>query len=147
VVELHNCPILQQQQILWSLIALLPNFSGGAMDATGPGQNLAELTWEKWNSVVQVTLSLAWYRDNMAAFVQTFEDDMMDIPRDLQHDSDLRDLERVDGIIKLPKDTTENDEGIERHGDYAIALALGDFAARTIKPIVAAYTPIHFKFL
>lgn len=147
VIELHNCPILQQQQILWSLIALLPNFSGGAMDATGPGQNLAELTWEKWNSVVQVTLSLAWYRDNMAAFVQTFEDDMMDIPRDLQHDSDLRDLERVDGIIKLLKDTTENDEGIERHGDYAIALALGDFAARTIKPVLAAYTAVHFKFL
>lgn len=147
VIELHNCPILQQQQVLWHLIAQLPGFSGGAMDATGPGQNIAELTWEKWNNVEQVTLSNAWYRDNMTAFVQTFEDDMMDIPRDHQHDSDLRDLERIDGIIKLPKGTTENDEGIARHGDYAIALALADFAARTIKADVAAFTPTNFRFL
>ena len=147
VIELHNCPITQQKQILWHLLANLPGFSGGAMDATGPGQNLAEETWEKWPTVIEVTLSNLWYRDNMAAFVQVFEDDMIDIPRDLQHDGDLRDLERIDGIIKLPKETTENDEGIARHGDYAIALALADFAARTIKADTAAFTPVHFRFL
>jgi len=144
-IELHNCPILQQQQILWYTIKRLPRFSGGAMDATGPGQNLAELTWEKHKSVIQVDLSLSWYRNNMTAFVQHFEDDMMDIPRDLQHESDLRDLERIDGIVKLPKDTTENDEGIERHGDYAIALALADFASLVSKPIMIEYNEMPSK--
>ncbi|MDD5274165.1 MAG: hypothetical protein PHU14_15790, partial [Methylovulum sp.] len=130
VIELHNCPIAQQKQVLWFFIPALPNFSGGAMDATGPGQNLAEETWDKWNSVLEVTFSQNWYRDNMGAFVDAFESDLMDIPRDREHDSDLRDLERVDGIIKLPKEATENDEGIARHGDYAISLALADFACR-----------------
>lgn len=130
VMELHNCPIAQQKQVLWAFIAALPNLSGGAMDATGPGQSLAEETWEKWNSVQEITFSQNWYRDNMGAFVDAFESDLMDIPRDREHDSDLRDLERVDGIIKLPKEATENDEGIARHGDYAISLALADFACR-----------------
>ncbi|ASF47008.1 hypothetical protein [Methylovulum psychrotolerans] len=147
VIELHNCPIAQQKQILWHLIPLLPNFSGGAMDATGPGQNLAEETWDQWNLVIEVTLSNAWYRDNMGAFVQLFDDDMIDIPRDLEHESDLRDLERIDGIIKLPDTTTENEEGVERHGDYAIGLALADFAARTNKPVLAAYGNMHFRFI
>jgi phage FluMu gp28-like protein len=145
VIEMHNTPIAQQQQILWYLIPKLPRFCGGAMDATGPGQNLAELTWEKYKSVEQVDLSNAWYRDNMTAFVQMFEDDMMDLPRDAEHESDLRDLERIDGIIKLPKTTTENDDGIERHGDYAISLALGDYAVRVAKPGIIEYIPIPSK--
>ncbi|HEY8037137.1 MAG TPA: hypothetical protein VIF37_16265 [Methylobacter sp.] len=145
VIELHNCPIKQQQQILWYLIPLLPRFSGGAMDATGPGQNLAELTWEKHKSVEQVMFSQAWYRDNMGAFVQLFEDDMIDIPRDAEHESDLRDLERIDGIIKLPKEATENEEGIARHGDYAIGLALADFAVRNCKSNVIEHNPMPSK--
>jgi len=130
VIELHNCPIAQQKQVLWCFIAALPNFSGGAMDATGPGQNLAEETWDKWNNVLEVTFSQNWYRDNMGAFIDAFESDLMDIPRDSEHDSDLRDLERVDGIIKPPNVAAENEDGIKRHADYAIALALADFAAR-----------------
>jgi phage FluMu gp28-like protein len=78
--------------------------------------------------VLEVMLSLGWYRDNMGQFVGLFEDDMMDIPRDSEHESDLRDLERIDGIIKLPKEATENEDGVARHGDYAIALALANFA-------------------
>jgi phage FluMu gp28-like protein len=145
VIELHNCPILQQQQILWYLIPQLPRFGGGAMDASGPGQNMAELTWEKWKNVEQVTFTLAWYRDNMTAFVQHFEDDMMDIPRDAEHESDLRDLERIDGVIKLPKAATENEEGIARHGDYAIGLALADFATRVAKPNIIEFNPMPSK--
>jgi phage FluMu gp28-like protein len=146
VIELFNCPILQQQQILWYLISKLPRFSGGAMDASGSGQNIAELTWEKFPQVEQITLSNAWYRDNMGAFVQAFEDDMFDIPRDSDHEDDLRDLERIDGIVKLPKGSSEEDEtGMARHGDYAISLALADYAARHCKtaPIEFASTGVH----
>lgn len=130
VIELHNCPIAQQKQALWTFIAALPNFSGGAMDATGPGQSLAEETWEKWNNVQEVTFTQNWYRDNMGALVDAFESDLMDIPRDREHDSDLRDLERVNGIIKPPDTAAETEGGVARHADYAISLALADFAAR-----------------
>lgn len=144
-IELHNCPIDQQKQILWYLIPKLPRFGGGAMDATGPGQTLAEETWEKWKSVEQVDLSQSWYRDNMTAFVQMFEDDMMDIPKDAEHESDLRDLERIDGIVKLPKDDSTGEDGVTRHGDYAIGLALGDYAVRVCKPIVIEHNPMPGK--
>lgn len=146
VVEMHNTPVAQQKQILWHLIARLPKFSGGAMDATGPGQNLAEETWDQWNEVIEVTLTQMWYRDNMAAFVDAFEDDMMDIPRDRELETDLRDLERINGIVKPPDHTSEGEGGIERHADFAIALALADYAAR-LKPARADYKNVHFKFL
>ena len=147
VIELHNCPQAQQQEILWALIAGLPNFKGGALDATGPGQGLAELTWDKWNTVEQVVLNLNWYRVNMPPLVGAFEDDLMDIPRDKDHESDLRDLVRTEGIIHLPKASTESDDGIMRHGDFAIALALADYAARVDRPVLANYENVHFRFL
>lgn len=141
VIELFNCPDLQQQQILWYLLSALPRFSGGAIDASGSGHGIAELTWEKYPLVEQITLSNAWYRDNMPLFVQSFEDDMFDIPRDADHDSDLRDLERIDGIVKLPKaSSSEDDNGMARHGDYAIALAMADYSARHCKAV-----PIEFE--
>jgi len=140
VIELRNCPVSAQQQILWYLIPKLPRFTGGAMDATGPGQNLAELTWEKFKTVEQVVFSQMWYRDNMSAFVQLFEDDMLDIPRDADHESDLRDLDRIDGIIRPPHAATEDENGNDRHADYAIGLALADFAVRVCKP-----SPMEFE--
>lgn len=141
VIELFNCPVLQQQQILWTLIEKLPRFSGGAMDASGSGQNIGELTWEKFKLVEPITLTQAWYRDNMGAFIQAFEDDLFDLPRDSDHESDLRDLERIDGIVKPPKGSSEEDEsGMARHADYAIALALADYAARNYKA-----APIEFE--
>lgn len=145
VIELYNTPIAQQKQILWHLISRLPKFSGGAMDATGPGQNIAEETWEKWNDVIEVTLTQNWYRDNMAAFVDAFEDDMFDIPRDRELETDLRDLVRVNGIVKPPDSTSENESGIARHADFAVALALADYAAR-VKIPKANYENVHFNF-
>lgn len=126
VLEMHNTPNDVQEQIVWAIIPRLPRFRGGAMDATGPGQSLAEKTWQRWRAVLQVVFSLAWYRDNMGDFADRFGIDGFDLPKDADHASDLRDLQRIDGVIKLPKLATENDEGVKRHGDYAIALALAD---------------------
>jgi phage FluMu gp28-like protein len=106
------------------------------MDATGPGETLAYDTWDKWRNVEPVTLTQTWYREHMGLFVQSFEDGIMDIPRDADHESDLRDLERIDGIVRLPKEASESEEGTPRHGDYAIALALGDYAVRNARPLL-----------
>lgn len=139
-IELHNCPTRQQEQILWHLIPKLPRFNGGAMDGTGPGQTLAEYTVDKFSQVESVTLNDAWYKANMTPFVQTFEDGLFDLPRDAHHESDLRDLERIDGIVKLPKQTVqqkaeEDEVAIPRHGDYAMALCLAEFKCRNPAPM------------
>ncbi|MHC1700296.1 MAG: hypothetical protein AB9900_04850 [Humidesulfovibrio sp.] len=133
LIEMHNVPTRQQEQILWTLIPALPRFSGGAMDASGSGQTLAEYTADKFGAdkIHQVVLSQAWYRDWMPKFVGAFEDGMLDLPRDADIESDLRALEESDGITKVPDVRIKDSKAAElmRHGDAAIALALGWFAS------------------
>ncbi|MBW2561475.1 MAG: hypothetical protein JRE40_11555 [Deltaproteobacteria bacterium] len=145
-IELHNVPTRHQQQILWHVIDRLPRFRSGAMDATGNGQTIAEFTADKYGKdrIHEVTLNDAWYRDNMGPFVDAFEDQMLDIGRDADVLNDVRSLERIDGIIKLPnlriRDTKDSD--FKRHGDSAISLALAHFATRS-----ATGGPIEYKSL
>jgi len=133
VVELNNVPTRQQEQILWHLITRLPQFSGAAIDATGPGQTIAEYTAGRFGitRVHQVVLNRAWYGLWMPKMVAAFEDAMWDLPRDLDLESDLRTVEMIDGIPMVPaierKDLKDPD--LLRHGDFAIALALAWFAS------------------
>ncbi|EGJ49038.1 hypothetical protein [Desulfocurvibacter africanus] len=134
LLEMHNVPTRQQEQILWALIAALPRFRGGAMDATGSGATLAEYTADKFGHerIHQVMLSQAWYREHMPKLVDAFETGMIDLPRDADIESDLRALEEIDGIIKLPDIRKQDlkDAELKRHGDSAIAFALGWFASQ-----------------
>lgn len=135
MIEMKNVPTRHQTQIIWYAIRRLPRFLSGAMDATGNGATLAEYTAEEFGleRIHQVMLNDAWYRNNMVPFQQAFEDQMFDLMRDADVLNDLRALEMVDGIIKLPKLRQQDtkDAEFKRHGDSAIALALGHFASRT----------------
>ena len=132
-VEMQNVPIAQQRQILFYIIAHLPRFRKGAMDATGNGEAIAEDTADQFghSKIEQVKLNDAWYRPNMVSFQGAFEDQMIDLPRNANIQSDLRALQLVNGVIKLPslrkKDLTSSE--FMRHGDSAIALALAWFAS------------------
>lgn len=134
MIEMNNVPTRQQEQILWHMIRRLPRFSGGAMDATGNGQTLAEYTADKFGHelILQISLNNAWYRENMGSFEDAWRDRMIDVPSDVDILNDVRTLERIDGIIKLPNlkvdDTKQG--GLKRHGDAAIALALMWFASK-----------------
>lgn len=133
VIEMHNVPTRQQEQILWHTIDHLPRFSNGAMDATGNGATLAEYTADKYGHerIEQVMLNNAWYRENMVPFKQAFEDQKIDLPKDADIKNDIRSLQLIDGIIKLPalrKEDTKNSK-FKRHGDSAIALALAYYAS------------------
>lgn len=151
IVELYNVPQRQQKQILSHIIKRLPRFTCGAMDATGNGAGIAEDMADEFGYVDasgkgrihQIKLNDAWYRDNMPSFVQGFEDRSIDIPRDADVKNDLRSLARINGIIKLTSlrvaDTTE--VGKKRHGDSAIMLALGWFAANQDSGPPAAAVP------
>ena len=131
-VEMHRVPTRQQEQILWALVRGLPRFSGGAMDATGPGQTLAEYTADEFgqNRIHQVVLNRAWYSAWMPKLVQGFEDRQIDLPRDASLADDIRAIEEVDGVpmVAAVERKDLKDPDLVRHGDFAIALALGWFA-------------------
>lgn len=132
LIEMANVPTRQQEQILWYLIPGLPKFAGCAIDATGPGQTIAEYTGDKFGEAIhQVVLSRAWYRDWMNKFTEAFQDATIDLPRDAALQSDLRAVELIDGIPMVPHVERKDlkDPELFRHGDGAIAGALMWFAS------------------
>ena len=147
VVELQNVPTRQQGQILWYLMDHVPRFPVLAIDATGPGQVLAEYTADKYGAAVtreeaaegkstggrvfQITLSRPWYGEWMPKFAQSFEDAVIEIPLDDDLESDLRMVEEVDGILMVPRIERKDlkDPDLVRHGDFALGGALMWFAS------------------
>lgn len=133
VIELQNVPVRQQEQIWWALLAGLPRFAAAAFDATGPGLGLAEYTADKFGAarVHQVVLSRKWYGEWMPKMIKCFEDGFYDLPRDTDLEADLRAVELIDGIPMVPKVERKDlkDPKLYRHGDFAIALVLAEFAA------------------
>ncbi len=131
-IEMHKVPYAQQRQITWHAIERLPRRCGGAMDATGSGEALAEETADKFghSHVHQVKLNRAWYGTWMPKLVQGFEDGMIDIPADPDMAGDLRAIEEVDGIAMITKARRADvkDPDLFRHGDSAVMLCLGWFA-------------------
>lgn len=146
-VELQNVPTRQQEQILWYLMDSVPGHPLLAIDATGPGQILAEYSADKYGSaptpaeiaagditggrVHQIALSRSWYGEWMPKFSRAFEDGMIEIPLDDDLDGDLRMVEDVDGIMMVPRIERKDlkDADLVRHGDFAIAGALMWFAS------------------
>ena len=133
VIELHNVPTRQQEQILWAMIDGLPNFRAGAIDATGPGQTIAEYTADKYghHRIHQVSLSRSWYAANMRPYIDAFESGQIELPRDDNLLDDHRAVTLIDGIPMVPalerKDLKDAD--LVRHGDSAIAGALMWYAS------------------
>ncbi|MCH1985263.1 hypothetical protein L7Q78_09160 [Achromobacter xylosoxidans] len=136
VVEMHKVPTRQQEQVIWHIIEKLPRRCGGAMDATGSGETLAEYTADKFghDHVHQIKLNRAWYGTWMPKLIQGFEDGMIDLPRDANVAADLRAIEDVEGIpmvVKLRRKDLKDPE-LTRHGDSAVMLALLWFATMNL---------------
>lgn len=141
VLELANCPFSSQQQILEHVVDRLPRFRGGAMDATGNGAALAEAMAQRYGveMVEQVKLSDAFYLAHMPKLRAALQDGTLcDIPRDEALRDDLRAIQLIKGIPKIPAADTQSAaaraaaaEGgakLRRHGDFAIALFLAEYA-------------------
>ncbi len=143
VIELRGIPFEQQKQIVFYLIDRLPRFSGGAFDARGNGQYLAEVAMQRYGAtrIHQVMLSVQWYREHMPRFKAAFEDKTVNAPRDADILSDLRAVKMDKGIAKVPDTAThKGTDGRDRHGDTAVALALGIYAVHEING-----APIEFQ--
>lgn len=133
VIEMHKVPYAQQRQITSYAIKRLPNRCGGAIDATGTGETMAEETADEFghSHVHQVKLNRAWYGTWMPKMIKGFEDGMIDLPMDPNMAQDLRAIEEVDGIAMVNKvrSSDAKDPDLMRHGDSAVMLALGWFAS------------------
>lgn len=128
LVELRNLPFKQQEQVFCFIADRLPRFSAGALDARGNGQYLAEQAGYRYgHRIQQVMLSQSWYLENMPRLKAAFEDDEIRLPKDADILNDLRAIQVIRGIPRLPDGNTGNKA--QRHGDAAIAIAMAWFAS------------------
>lgn len=137
VIEIRNCPFDQQREILFFALDRLPRFSGGKMDATGNGAYLAEVAAQKYglDRIEEVKLSVEWYRQNMPPYTDAIADRTAILPADEDIVSDHQSLQFVGGVIRVPDDhRLKGSDGQFRHGDSAIAGALGYAASREMAP-------------
>ncbi|HXR25587.1 MAG TPA: hypothetical protein VN742_09525, partial [Candidatus Binataceae bacterium] len=142
VVELRNVPFKQQEQILFYIADRLPRLIGGAMDARGNGQYLAETAQLRYGSrVAAVMLTQEWYRENMPRYKAAFEDGNLELPSDAELLADHRMLRMEKGVAKIPERRMRGEDGHHRHGDSAIAGALAWYASRGDHQEYA-YTPV-----
>lgn len=134
-VELRNVPFRQQEQVTFYLLDRLPRFMGGAFDARGNGQYLAEVAMQRYGSsrVQQVMLSEGWYREHMPPVKAALEDGTLDdLPRDADTLADLRAVQVVRGVPRIPEGRSTGEDKGKRHGDVAVAVALAYFASREL---------------
>ena len=145
VLELRNVPYEQQRQVLFYMVVGLPNFRGGAHDATGNGGYLAEVAAQEFgaNRIHQIKLSEGWYREHMPRFKAHFEDQTVTTPADADILGDLRGVKKVRGVASVPSNAkTTGSDGKQRHGDSAIALALATYAVEKIDAGAIEFTPL-----
>ena len=130
LVELRNIPFRQQEQVLIHICARLPRFGGGALDARGNGQYLAERAMQRYGGCIQrVMLTVEWYRANMPPYKAAYEDRTIVVPKDADVLADHRDLVMDKGVAR-PTERSKGRDGKQRHGDSAVAGALALFASR-----------------
>lgn len=132
IFEMRNVPFDQQRDALAYCVKRMPRMAGGALDATGNGAYVAEALAMKFGeSVVEVKLSTLWYQENSMAYIEAFADETLTLPADEDIIRDHQSLAYVNGIVKVPDDARyRGADGLDRHGDSAIAGMLAWFASR-----------------
>ena len=145
--ELRNVPGDEQKMIARTVLERVQRrLVGAAFDATGMGWTVAEDMGrifglredpeEGAGLIMAIKFTEEWYRLQMPPLKAAFEDDDIALIRDADHMGDLRLVKVIRGIARVPPERTESaaEKGSgqkkKRHGDYAIALALADFATR-----------------
>jgi len=128
MVELRNVPFKQQEQILFYICDRLPRFSAAKLDARGNGQYLAEQARYRYgHRVEEVMITQSWYLENMPKMKAAFEDDEISIPKDSDVADDLRAIQVIKGIPKIPDGKTGDNKN--RHGDAAVSILMAHAAS------------------
>jgi phage FluMu gp28-like protein len=126
LVELANAPYETQRIILFYILSGLPRFTAAAFDATGNGGYLAEAARLKYGTdmIDTVMLNLPWYREWMPKLKAAFEDDDLERPRHEDILSDLNKIQVKQGVPQIEKGSGKGSDGQQRHGDFAVGLAM-----------------------
>ncbi|AHD01183.1 hypothetical protein [Leisingera methylohalidivorans] len=132
LVELRNIPFDQQRDILFYICDRVPNFIKGALDKTGNGAYLAEKAAQRYGErIIEVSFSRDWYAREMPPYIEAFGDKTILLCAHEDVVQDHQSLQYVKGIIKVPDNfRIKGTDGLERHGDSAVASALAYFASR-----------------
>lgn len=127
ILEMRNVPFTEQEFILDWILARVPLFAAGKMDARGNGSALAERMQQKWgfDRVEAIQTSDKTYLAFMPKLRAAIEDLMLLFARDEGVLDDLRMVKLVRGVPKIPdRAIMSKADGAKgkRHGDVAIAL-------------------------
>ena len=127
ILEMRNVPFREQEFVLNWIVARLPNFCAGKMDARGNGSSLAEFAQQKWGAtrIEAVMATDKTYLAFMPKLKSGLEDRTFIIPQDEGVMEDLRMVKQVKGVPKIPDSSKASKvDGAKgkRHGDNAIAL-------------------------
>lgn len=147
IMELRTCPYDQQKQALFWLVDLIEGagdtFAGGILDANGNGMVLAQESAQRFGAdrIVEKMPSTEWSRETGPRFRAAFEDTMIMIPADIDVRNDLRQLQSIGGVAKMPAHVrNEGTDGGKRHGDSAVSL--WHFHAATMRGDGAKWRPL-----
>lgn len=135
VVELRDCPVDQQRQVLFWILERLPRLTQAVLDAGGNGAALAQFARQRFGPerILELKLSREWYRVNMPPVKAAFEGGRLLLPHDGDVLADFGLVELVDGVAKVPDGArTKGADGKARHGDTAIATCLFHFASQAL---------------
>lgn len=127
VLEMRNVPFREQEFILNWILARVPLFTAGKMDATGNGSALAEFAQQTWGAdrIEALKATESMYLSFMPKLKARLEDRTMLIPRDEGVLDDLRMIKLIRGVPMIPRGSINSKaDGAKgkRHGDVAIAL-------------------------
>lgn len=132
VLEMHNVPFEMQRDVLFFVQDRIPRYGHGAFDAGGNGAYIAEVSNQRYGErISEIKLSQEWYRVNGAPYVEAIGDRTVTLAGDEDVLRDHQALAYVSGIIRVPDDMRyKGEDGLQRHGDTAIAGMLAWFASR-----------------
>ncbi|EJG0241765.1 hypothetical protein DFX37_RS23490, partial [Vibrio parahaemolyticus] len=94
--------------------------------------------------VAQVNLNEPWYREWMPKLKVQFESQNIEIPRHENVRDDLCQIQVINGVPKIDKGKTKGSDGKQRHGDFAVALAMAERAS-WMEGSAIEFTPIPAK--
>ncbi|MCL1812234.1 MAG: terminase family protein [Treponema sp.] len=147
VIELRNWPFDQQWQFWLLLVDALDNrFLGGAADARGNGQMIAEKAETEWpGKVISVMITRAWYGEWFPKLKSRLEDREWTLPLDDYLIGDFGVVRMKAGFPLIEDSTRESGSSAlskKRHGDGAVASALSLCAVETCEDDTAPHAEV-----
>jgi phage FluMu gp28-like protein len=132
LLEMRNVPFEMQRDVLFYVQDRLPRYGHGAFDAGGNGAYIAEVSAQRYGArISEIKLSQEWYRVNSGAYVEAIGDRTVTLAGDADVLRDHQALQYVGGVIRVPDDMRyKGEDGLQRHGDTAIAGILAWYASR-----------------